>query len=850
MTESLGSGAPGLAGRTTAGAVVPRATYRLQLHKGFPFASAAAVAPYLAQLGISHVYLSPILMARAGSTHGYDVVDHTRINPELGGEDGFRTMARAYREHGLAIIADIVPNHMAVGGADNPLWLDILEHGETSRYASWFDIDWHPATIGLDGKLLVPFLSESYGHALRHDVLELQHDTATGKFAVWAYEHHKLPLSPETAANLTPADVPRLKADKAALDALIQRQHWRIAQNSVGDEEINYRRFFIVSDLAGIRVERPEVFAHVHRLTFGLIAEGLIDGLRIDHVDGLYDPAAYCRQLRAAAPRPIYLVAEKILAEDEGLPADWGIDGTTGYEFASLVTPLLVDPAGEAELTRFHAEFTGVTEAPAEIEHAGKLRVMDHELAAELEALSWRFARLANTAADPRDITRGQLKAALRDFAAAMPTYRTYAGANGVSDEDRFVITAALAEAARSKPGPAGMALAFVGRVMTAEIPGSAALDLAMRVQQFTGPVMAKGLEDTALYRTNRLIALNDVGERPARFSLTLDTFHAAVARRALSQPYSLLATTTHDTKRGEDARCRIAAISSRATEWTASVPGWLMLIYEAGAPKIAADDAYHVLQLLIGSWPSQPSVAFSERLTSAMVKSVREARLRSSWLNPDHEYEERLGQFIRTALDPVAGQLFRSSFATLEAKLGLAGALNGLVATTLKLTLPGVPDIYQGAELWEQSMVDPDNRRPVDFAAHAARLAANADNPLEEMLPHWRDASIKQALIARLLSVRSLHPALFLSGSYEPVPLEGTAVTNICAFLRRHEDIALLVAVRLYPGRATQRAVRVDQLCLPKGLPGRKWQSALGLPNSNGALFSALPASVLLAAA
>ncbi|MGN6103240.1 MAG: malto-oligosyltrehalose synthase [Devosia sp.] len=824
-------------------AAPPRATYRLQLTPQFRFTDVAALAPYLARFGISHVYLSPITRARSGSTHGYDVVDHGAINPELGTPADFESMAAALRAEGLGIILDIVPNHMGVGGDENRFWLDVLKHGEASRYAGWFDIDWHPPTPGLDGKLLVPFLGVSYGEALENGVLELRRDAVTGDFAVWAHDHHCLPLSPATSAGLGDADVGRLNADKAALDALIARQHWRPAKASVADDEINYRRFFIVSDLAGIRVERDDVFEYVHRLPLDLLREGLIDGLRVDHIDGLYDPRAYCRRLRELAGEATYIVVEKILAEDEPLRADWSVDGTTGYEFSSLVIPLLVDPKAEVPLTRFYRRFCGVNDTPAEIEHAMKRRIMDRELAAELSALSWRFARLAVREPATQDITRRALRAALRAFITTLPVYRTNVDAAGPSPADHALIDRARRDAGEQHPEVDAAALDFVADVLRA--PGSGErLDAALRLQQFTGPVMAKGLEDTALYRFNRLIALNDVGERPDRFTLPVEAFHAANAERARAFPRSILGTSSHDSKRGEDTRCRIAALSGRAGAWTTAVPTWFGALRAAGAPSIHPDDAYLFFQLLVGAWPGAESGDLKDRMIGAMRKSLREARLRSDWAHPDEEYEEKVASFVTLALEGDGGQAFRADFERFEARLGPSGLHNSLIQTTLKLTVPGVPDIYQGAELFEQSMVDPDNRRPVDFAVRQDLLRRYAEGPLDELLDHWRDGAIKLALTARLLGLRKRLPEVFARGTYEPIPVS----EEICAFLRRHGANALLVAVRLYPWR---KLAEPTGWRAPAELHERRWTDALAGGavdlNAGWPLFRELPVSVLV---
>lgn len=805
-----------------------RATYRLQLHKDFGFAEAARLAPYLGRLGISHAYLSPILKARPGSLHGYDTVDHAEVNPELGGIDGFRDMAAACRAAGIGIILDIVPNHMGIGGSDNPYWLDVLAKGETSRYAHWFDIDWAPAEPGLAGKVLVPFLDRSLEEALASGLLDLRRNVDGNGYSVWIHGHHRLPVAAETHG-----EAARVLAEGAGLAGLLARQHWRLANASVANDVINYRRFFIISDLAGLRIEDDEVFDAVHRLPFALVAEGLVEGLRVDHVDGLRCPAAYCRKLRAQAPRPVYIVVEKILGEGETLPEDWQVDGTTGYEFAALATPLLVDPAGETALTDFHRRFTGVIADPAEIERAAKLRVMEHELAAELDSLALRLDRLARAERPDGDLTRRALRLALRAFVAAMPVYRTYLADGAPKAADRALLHQAVAEARARNPELEPRAFDFIAAVVTGESHAPAARDVALRIQQFTGPVMAKGLEDTALYRHSRLLALNDVGERPEPFGRPTGDFHAANRARLRRFPHSLLATSTHDSKRGEDTRCRIAALSGQAEAWAAAVPGWVAALEAQGAPAIHPDDAHVVLQQLVGALPTDGQTAgFAERLAGATRKALREARLRSSWIAPDADYEAKVETFIRLALAPGA---LPASFRSMEEQIGYDGARNGLIETTLKLTVPGVPDIYQGAELWEQSLVDPDNRRPVDFDRRR-QLLEQASAPLGDLMSHWQDGAVKLALIARLLAARRRQPQLFGAGSYVPVGGGGPEGARLCAFERRWEAEALFVAVRLYPWRQGGPAA----IQLPPPGKDRRWTDLLtpGAALSDSARF------------
>ncbi|MBV9289502.1 MAG: malto-oligosyltrehalose synthase, partial [Hyphomicrobiales bacterium] len=678
----------------------PRATYRLQLSAGFGFREAAALAPYLARLGVSSVYLSPILKARPGSTHGYDIVDHAVLNPELGSEADYAAMIEAFRRAGLSRILDFVPNHMGVGGADNPLWLDVLEWGPESRYAGWFDIDW-PAGRG---KLLAPVLGAQYGEELQRGKLTLVFDK--GAFAVWAYGTHKLPVSPltypmilghDSAAldemsdrffdlpNWRPQMAERalaLKGDLAAvseiraeieertgafnrdwreLDRLIAAQNWRVAFFRVAEDEINYRRFFNINDLAGLRMELGPVFAHAHTRVLTMLADGEIDGLRIDHLDGLLDPKSYLIALRERAARPCYLVAEKILAPHERLSDDWPIEGTSGYDYANLSLALIVDPSAEAAFTETYRDFTGAEDEFARVAVASKLRIMDNEMASELNALSRAAAALARQSPMTADLTEAILRRAIRAIVAEFPVYRTYVDFAGApSEADRRDIAWAVKRARVFDPDVHPSAFDFVERVLLAEtketlakeISRTAALRVAMKLQQYSGPVMAKGVEDTAFYRFNRFIALNEVGGAPDRFGAPPSLVHKANAERAERWPHAMLATATHDTKRGEDARARLAVLSELPEEWRRQVQAWSRLLrarlgdVEGAAPP-DRNDEYMLYQMLVGSWPielldgpaPEPLEAYRKRLVGAFEKSLREGKERSSWGAPDAEY-------------------------------------------------------------------------------------------------------------------------------------------------------------------------------------------------------------------
>ena len=850
----------------------PRATYRLQLHAGFGFNDAAAVAPYLAQLGVSHVYLSPIFKARPGSMHGYDVTDHNQLNPELGTENDFSAMIDAFRDHGLGRILDIVPNHVGVWGADNPLWLDVLEWGPYSQYAGWFDIDWSAQ----DGKLLAPVLGAQYGEELRSGKLKLRFEE-DGSFAVWAYDFHKLPIHPQTFPLILgrqhPAldrmadlflDLPQwrpqvaeraraLKGELVALankdegahaaidarvdefnsnwrelDRLIRDQFWRVAFFRVAEDEINYRRFFNINDLAGLRIEARPVFDHVHARIFRMLEGGEIDGLRIDHIDGLFDPKAYLEALRAGAKRPFYLVVEKILAPHEALRADWPVEGTTGYDYTNLALGVLVDPGSEPAFTRAYFDLAGEDQDFAASARDGKLRIMENEMASELNALGRRAAQLAGESPMTADLTRALLQRGIKQVVANFPVYRTYLDFAGMpADSDRRDIAWAMTRARRSDPDVHPSAFDFLQNTLmaeteqppTQELSHTAALRFAMKVQQFSGPVMAKGVEDTAFYRYNRFVALNEVGGAPERFGLSPALFHKANAARAQNWPHAMLATATHDTKRGEDNRARLAVLSEMPEEWRRQVETWTRILRarRGDVERTAApdrDDVYMLYQMFVGSWPiemldapnDEQREAFGVRIQTAIEKSLREGKRRSSWAAPDADYEQATQTFAKEALK---SDTFLSNFLPLAQRVARLGIENSLIQTVGKLTAPGVPDIYQGGELWDFNLVDPDNRRPVDFAVRQAAIADLADRLKAEdkrpalfqtLMDEWQDGRAKLAATALLLALRREEPELFARGDYQPLVIEGERSDWAFGYMRTSGDRKLAIVMARYP--------------------------------------------------
>ena len=859
----------------------PRATYRLQFNKDFTFRDALALVDYFAALGVSHLYASPFLMARPGSTHGYDITDHNRINPEIGSEEELDALVAALKARGMGLVLDFVPNHMGIG-SDNPWWLDVLEWGESSPVAPFFDIDWDAG----NGKVLLPILGDQYGAVLMKGEIRARFDAAGGTISAW-YWDHRFPISPSDYPELLQgANVPEAAADEyqrivdelsrlalesrrrwrpgihaetrqlqrdlatlaqegatdalaesvesingepgrratwRPLHALLERQAYRLAYWRVAADEINYRRFFNINDLAGLRVELPELFDRMHRLVFRLLDTGKLDGLRIDHIDGLFDPREYCERLQARYPDGLYVVVEKILARDETLP-DWPVAGTTGYEFANAVLGLFVDPEGEAPLLRRYARHAR-PERFDDVLYESKKRIMQVNLASEVGVLAREFHRLSSANWRSRDFTLNLLRQALEEVITYFPVYRTYVSRRGVSAEDRARIGAAVEEAKRRSPATDTSVFDFLSGLLTGDLGKgrdgwnrAEVLRLAMRLQQVTGPVMAKGFEDTALYRWFPLLALNEVGGDPRRFGVAPEQFHTFCRHRAETWPGALSATATHDTKRGEDARARLALISEMPREWSIKVAQWRRLNAGLRGP-VVPNHEWLFYQALFGAWDDDPALA--DRMAVYMLKAVREGKEQSGWANPDLSYEAAVESFVRAALGfrPFVDDV--AAFVTAHAPLG---TVNGLAQALLKLTAPGVPDIYQGTELRDLSLVDPDNRRPVDFARRKRLLDSGSEE--EEKL----------FLIRRALALRP-------EGDYVPLAAEGSKASHLVAFTRGARVLAAVprLVLRLRGEWADTR------LALPRG----KWRDALSERTLEGTvdaaeLFAPFPVALL----
>lgn len=834
----------------------PRATMRLQLHKGFTFHDAAPIAPYMARLGISHLYSSPILTARAGSMHGYDVADPTRINPELGGEAGFRAMVAAARAAGLGIIVDIVPNHMAVG-RENPWWQDVLKKGRESRFAHVFDIDWNPDNPLLQGKVLLPVLGRAYGEALASGELSLLPGESGSEIG---YFDNRFPIRPEDEAEIASLGVGAYTSEdgagRARLHRLLERQNYRLAFWRTAPDEINWRRFFDINELAGIRAEDERVFEATHATTFRLYAEGLIDAVRVDHVDGLSDPRAYCRRLRTrlsqlassrpsdAPAGPAWIVVEKILGVGETLAEAWQVDGTSGYDFMNLVSAVQHDPGAAEELAALWAALSG---RPAEFgveEEEARREILERSFAAQLASVVGALHRVAIQDPRTRDISRPAIHRAMVALLAHFPAYRSYATGSEPPASDAEVFARAVSGAEKA----GGLARQDVLRQAVAWLraPTDPARRIAAtRFQQLSAPVAAKAVEDTAFYRYGRLISRNDVGFDAACLGIGPDRFHDACVTRAARFPAAMLATATHDHKRGEDVRARLAVLSEMADEWGALLRHWLQRNTryrdKTGAgPAPSPGDEIMLYQTLLGAWPLQlhPTdlagrEAFGERVAQWQEKALHEAKLRTSWTEPNPEYEAAAQRFLGALIhdDEFVAELVRVSD-----RIGPAGAVNGLAQTVLKLTVPGVPDFYQGTEFWDQSLVDPDNRRPVDFLARNAAIDA-AESPLIHARS-WRDGRVKQAVIWRLLAVRSRRPELFKTGNYVPVSVSGPCAQNFIAFARQSEDAALLVIVPRLPLKIldgpeeiSMRPSSLDEtfLMLPDELANRTLRGVFG---------------------
>jgi (1->4)-alpha-D-glucan 1-alpha-D-glucosylmutase len=872
----------------------PRATYRIQFNRDFTFEAARRIVPYLARLGISHLYASPILKARPGSTHGYDVVDHTALNPELGAPEDFDRLVATLHEHDMGLIVDIVPNHLGIMGCDNEWWLDLLENGPSAQSAKHFDVDWFPQRASLRNRVLVPILSEPLGTVLESGDLKLEFDAEHGSFRVRYFEHC-FPIDPReyprifdgtfdaedslppddpdradfesllTAfENLPPRDdlsaeaqamryrdkeahkrrlarlVERSPAirrliDEAvtringkvgdprsfdAMERLLEAQAYRLSNWRVAIDEINYRRFFDVNDLAALRMNELSVFERTHELIFRYVESGHIDGLRIDHSDGLFDPLEYFTRLQRRfgepSEKPLYVLTEKILAAHERLPLDWPVHGTTGYDFTALANGWLVKAENEKALTRIYQQFTGVQHSFDEIEYQTKKLVMRTSLAAEVEVLATQLDRIAQLDRHTSDFTRASMREAIVETIAHFPVYRTYISERGASSEDRRTVEWAINVARSSYPGIERTIFEFLKSVLLGDAAqgrppehARAMREFAMKFQQVTAPVTAKGVEDTAFYRYNRLVSANEVGGDPRRIAFSTSAVHQENIERLKNWPHSMLATSTHDTKRSEDVRARIAVIGELPDLWKRHLARWSRL--NRGKRKQLAsgyapsrNDEYLIYQTLVGVWsPHEPRERLIERVQAYLVKAAREAKRATSWRDPNPEYEEALTEFAARLLADSEQNAFMRDFVSFAEIAGFFGHLGSLVQLVLKLTSPGVPDIYQGMETMSLALVDPDNRRPVDYEANARLLdelakasEVQARERLERALQSPYSSDAKLLVTWRLLQLRREHPEVFARSAYTPLQARGSYKDHVLAFAREHEGTRVVVVL------------------------------------------------------
>jgi len=978
---------------------IPRATYRLQLNRSFRLRDVISVVPYLSDLGISDLYLSPIFQACSGSTHGYDICDHNRINPELGEAADLEKLGRELADRDMGLILDVVPNHMGIRDVCNEWWMDVLENGPSSDHAHFFDIDWKPAKRELRNKVLLPILEDQYGKTLESGKLRLVYKN--GAFFVQYYDT-VLPVAPRTYSDvlryrldrlteslgpdhahlqelqsiltalsylpprteLDPERIAERSREKEIikrrlatlyksspevriaiddsvrefngivgdprsfdhLDALLEKQVYRPAFWKVAAEEINYRRFFDINDLAAIRMEDPEVFRAAHELLFKLMIDGPVSGLRVDHADGLWDPTGYLRQvqynylLRAVERRlaiagerriddelsewfsstsesdvdgphdwPVYMVVEKILSHDEPLPPHWAVCGTTGYDFLNIVNGLFVDDSQEEALTRVYTDFLGRLITFDPLVNSCKKMIMLVSLASEIYALSHQLDEISEKNRRYRDFTLDSFSFGIREVIASLGIYRTYiSGPDAIPQRDREYIEAAVADAKLRNPRTAEALFDFIRDVLLLRILNDfrkqdrpAMINWVMKFQQITGPVMAKGVEDTAFYVYNRLVSLNEVGGDPGRFGVAPGEFHRQNAERRGRWPHSMLAGSTHDTKRGEDVRARINVLSEVPGEWSRVLARWRVMNTAKkkavdGGQAPDANDEYLFYQTLLGVWPAGTEVvtdSLRERIGAYMEKTTREAKVHTSWINPNRRYDDAVRDFVLRVLDD---EVFVRDFLPFQRRICFYGMFNSLSQLLLKLACPGVPDTYQGSEVWDLRLVDPDNRRPTDYRLCASFLAGVRDRSagdeslpalVSELLASRGDGRVKIYLIWRTLTLRRELREVFSAGDYVPLEAKGAKSGHVCAFSRSHRTNRLVAAVPRLIVKLTGGEERLPVgpavwqdtwLALPDDPPGRRYRNvftgevlctgahegATGLPMKS--VFACFPVALL----
>jgi (1->4)-alpha-D-glucan 1-alpha-D-glucosylmutase len=837
----------------------------LQLHAGFDFEAASGIVEYLRDLGVSHVYCSPYLQAAPGSTHGYDVVDYTQVNRELGGEPARAAFVQKLRSCGIGQVLDIVPNHMAITGHYNAWWWNTLENGAASRYAPYFDIEWNAIEERLRNKILLPVLEDHSGLMIEAGKLTLER---SGAVFLFRYYDHTFPVAPESMAEFlakvaakcasnqlaflgdslahleTPPEsnwtalrarhrnkevlrellarlcsenpgiaeaidtaVAELNRNADELDALLLRQNYRLARWRAAAHDLAYRRFFDINTLVGVRVEDERVFAETHELILDWLRRGELDGVRVDHVDGLRDPEEYLHRLRAAAPEA-WIVAEKILQPDEPLPDTWDIAGTTGYDFLNLAGGLFVDPRGEAPLNETHREFTGEQADFSVAAHEKKELVLREILDSDVSRLTALLVRICESRRGSRDYTRHELHETVRETIACFPVYRSYARAEArtISPVSVAAVWSAVNAARSSRPDLDARLFDLLGRILTLEMRGDLETEFVMRFQPLTSAAMAKGVEDTAFYSYLRLVSQNEVGGDPRRFSVTPEEFHRWCSDTQKNFPLTMLATSTHDTKRSEDVRARISLLSEIPSEWSAAVVRWSALNASHRRGDFPDKNTEYLLyQTLVGAWPLSP-----ERLIEYTRKAAREAKEHTSWIEPNTAFEEALQNFIEGML---TGNDFLEDFQQFLGPLTEAARLTSLSLTLLKLTAPGIPDMYQGTELWDLSLVDPDNRRPVDYELRRQLLATLDQLSPEQILARSCEGLPKLWTIRQALRARNAYPRSFGSeGCYQALWATGPKAANLVAFQRGQAVIAAAPRLLMTLGSWTETSLEIPE--------------------------------------
>lgn len=845
----------------------PIATYRLQLRPGFGLKEAAALIPYLKELGISHIYTSSFLQAAKDSTHGYDVVDPTKINDQLGNETIHAELCEDLKAAGMGHMIDVVPNHMAIIGKQNPWWWDVLENGSSSQYAIYFDVDWDSSEERWPNKVLLPVLSDHYGRILEKGEIRLSFEE--GQFTLH-YQDQVFPVDPSSLAELLrsaaekcPVEmlaflaecfsrlprptvssrkgVERRHRDKAVLaslltklyqedslvkdsicttienynknpdllDRLIDQQNYRLAFWKTASKDLGYRRFFDIKELIGLRMEDLEVFESTHLLPIRWYHQGLVQGLRIDHPDGLRDPTGYFVRLSTACPGA-WIIAEKILEPGEKLPVEWNsVSGTTGYEFLNLINGIFVDPKGTDRLTALYSSSIGEEVHFSHLVYQCKRLVLNDLFGSEVNRLTTLFVAICERHRRYRDYTRTELSEALIHVASGFPVYRSYVTANRADiKRDEEWIDEAIQNALKQQPDLDKDLLTFLKSILLLRVEGALESELAMRFQQLTGPAMAKGFEDTALYKYNRLISLNEVGGNPSEFGITQEGFHKACEENRQKHPLTLIATTTHDTKRSEDCRLRINLLSEIPEQWEAAVKRWTVINQQLKEDEIDPNTEYLLYQTLIGAWPIS-----KERLWGFIEKAIREAKVHTSWSKPNQEYESAVREFVSDLLE---NKKFTDDFKTFAKPLFDAGYRHGLSQTLIKLTIPGIPDIYQGSELWNLTLVDPDNRQAVDYGLRRDLMAQIKKLSLQEILSRMEEGLPKLWLIHQVLSFRKNNVDLFNKGSsYTPLYVSGKEARSVIGYVRGDRVIVA----------APIRQLNVDWQDSKISLPSGIWQ-------------------------